>query len=947
MSLNSFNSRSLLRVGNKEYEIHRIDSLDKQGISTKHLPYSFRILLENLLRTEDGRNVKKEDIRSLAAWNKHSKPDKEIAFTPSRVLLQDFTGVPCVVDLAAMRDAMQQLGGDPALINPLQPVELVIDHSVQVDEFGTATAFDMNALLEFQRNKERYSFLRWGQTAFRNLAIVPPDTGIVHQVNLEYLARVVFVQDANGKRTAYPDTLVGTDSHTTMINGLGVLGWGVGGIEAEAAMLGQPVSMLIPLVVGVKLTGRLHEGATATDLVLTITEMLRKHGVVGKFVEYFGPGLADLPLADRATIANMSPEYGATCGIFPVDKESLKYLKLSGRSAEQIALVEAYCREQGLFHDEKIPEAEYSELLSLDLATVEPSLAGPKRPQDRVVLSQAGDSFNKALPTLIKPKSAAKTGGAPLPASVAGSGTAVPAKQRWEQEGGNTAVGVEDPNVHEHVSPNVKDSLQHGSVVIAAITSCTNTSNPSVMIGAGLVAKKAVEKGLSVPAWVKTSLAPGSKVVRDYLENAGLTPYLEKLKFHIVGYGCTTCIGNSGPLPEEVSKAIDEKDLVVASVLSGNRNFEGRINSEVRANYLMSPPLVVAFALAGRIDTDLRKDALGKDKDGKPVYLADIWPTQREVDEAVEKSVTAEMFSKSYADVFQGDERWRGLAVPKGQTYAWEEDSTYIRRAPYFDDMKLQPSPVGDIHSARVLAVLGDSVTTDHISPAGSIKKDGPAGKYLQEHGVKPADFNSYGSRRGNHEVMVRGTFANVRLRNKLVATEGGFTRHLPTNQEMSIFDASQKYIAEGTPLIILAGKEYGSGSSRDWAAKGPRLLGVHAVIAESYERIHRSNLVGMGILPLQFEAGQNADSLKLTGEETFEIAGIRNLIDHYAAGQKVKVRATSTVSTSGGGKDKPIEFTALVRIDTPQEALYYANGGILQYVLRQLLAGKPEAVGA
>jgi aconitate hydratase len=672
--------------------------------------------------------------------------------------------------------------------------------------------------------------------------------------------------------------------------------------------------------------------------------MLRKHGVVGKFVEYFGPGLRDLPLADRATIANMSPEYGATCGIFPVDKESLKYLKLSGRSAEQIALVEAYCREQGLFHDEKTPEAEYSELLSLDLATVEPSLAGPKRPQDRVVLSQAGDSFNKALPTLIKPKSSAKAGGAPLTASVAGSGTAVPAKQRWEQEGGNTAVGVEDPNVHEHVSANVKDSLQHGSVVIAAITSCTNTSNPSVMIGAGLVAKKAVEKGLSVPAWVKTSLAPGSKVVRDYLENAGLTPYLEKLKFHIVGYGCTTCIGNSGPLPEEVSKAIDEKDLVVASVLSGNRNFEGRINSEVRANYLMSPPLVVAFALAGRIDTDLRKDALGKDKDGKPVYLADIWPTQREVEEAVEKSVTAEMFSKSYADVFQGDERWRGLAVPKGQTYAWEEDSTYIRRAPYFDDMKLQPSPVGDIHSARVLAVLGDSVTTDHISPAGSIKKDGPAGKYLQEHGVKPADFNSYGSRRGNHEVMVRGTFANVRLRNKLVATEGGFTRHLPTNQEMSIFDASQKYIAEGTPLIILAGKEYGSGSSRDWAAKGPRLLGVHAVIAESYERIHRSNLVGMGILPLQFEAGQNADSLKLTGEETFEIAGIRNLIDHYAAGQKVKVRATSTVSTSGGGKDKPIEFTALVRIDTPQEALYYANGGILQYVLRQLLATKPSA---
>jgi aconitate hydratase len=965
MSLNSFNSRSALKVGNKEYEIYRLDALDKQGISTKHLPYSLRILLENLLRTEDGRNVKKEDIRSLAAWNKNSKPDKEIAFTPSRVLLQDFTGVPCVVDLAAMRDAMKELGGDPTLINPLQPVELVIDHSVQVDEFGTPNAFDLNALLEFQRNKERYSFLRWGQTGFRNLAIVPPDTGIVHQVNLEYLARVVFVSEpssaggngdqSSAKRVASPDTLVGTDSHSTMINGLGVLGWGVGGIEAEAAMLGQPVSMLIPLVVGVKLTGRLREGATATDLVLTITEMLRKHGVVGKFVEYFGPGLADLPLADRATIANMSPEYGATCGIFPVDKESLKYLKLSGRSSDQIALVEAYCREQGLFHDEKTHEAEYSELLSLDLATVEPSLAGPKRPQDRVVLSQAGDSFNKALPSLIKPKSAKTTSnvGAPLLAEVARSGNNGPVSNQksWETEGGSpAAIGVEDPKVHEHVPASVKDSLKHGSVVIAAITSCTNTSNPSVMIGAGILAKKAVEKGLQVPAWVKTSLAPGSKVVRDYLENAGLTPYLEKLKFHIVGYGCTTCIGNSGPLPEEVSKAIDEKDLVVASVLSGNRNFEGRINSEVRANYLMSPPLVVAFALAGRIDTDLRKDALGKGKDGKPVYLADIWPTQREVEEAVEHSVTAEMFSKSYAEVFAGDERWRGLAVPKGQTYAWEEDSTYIRRAPYFDDMKLKPSPVADISSARVLAVLGDSVTTDHISPAGSIKKDSPAGKYLQEHGVKPADFNSYGSRRGNHEVMVRGTFANVRLRNKLVATEGGFTRHLTTNQEMSIFDASQKYIAEGTPLIILAGKEYGSGSSRDWAAKGPRLLGVQAVIAESYERIHRSNLVGMGILPLQFPAGQNAESLGLTGEEFFQITGIRNLIEHFSAGQKVEVRAVSStkhVGPAASAVHPDIRFEAIVRIDTPQEALYFANGGILQYVLRQLVAGKPEAVGA
>jgi aconitate hydratase len=927
--LNSFKSLSTLQVGSKEYEIYRLDALDKQGISTKHLPFSLRILLENLLRTEDGRNVTKEEVHALANWNSKSKPEKEIAFTPSRVLLQDFTGVPCVVDLAAMRDAMQTLGGDPGLINPLQPVELVIDHSVQVDEFGTPSAFDVNAALEFQRNKERYSFLRWGQTGFRNLAIVPPDTGIVHQVNLEYLARVVFVHESPGKRVAYPDTLVGTDSHTVMVNGLGVLGWGVGGIEAEAAMLGQPVSMLIPLVVGVKLTGRLREGATATDFVLTVTEMLRKHGVVGKFVEYFGPGLKDLSLADRATVANMAPEYGATCGIFPIDKETLRYLRLTGRSDELIALVEAYSREQGLFHDEKTAEAEYSELLTLDLATVEPSLAGPKRPQDRVVLSQAAESFNKALPSLIKPKSA----------KTAATTTVATNSAKWEQEGGSTAaIGVEDPNVHEHVSTSVKDSLKHGSVVIAAITSCTNTSNPSVLIGAGLLAKKAVEKGLSVPSWVKTSLAPGSKTVTDYLAKAGLTPYLEKLKFHLVGYGCTTCIGNSGPLPEEVSKAIDEKELVVASVLSGNRNFEGRINSEVRANYLMSPPLVVAFALAGRIDIDLRKDPIGKGRDGQPVYMADIWPTQREIEETMQQSITSEMFSKSYAEVFAGDERWRGLTVPKGQTYAWEKDSTYIRQAPYFDEMSVKPAPVQEIKKARVLAVLGDSVTTDHISPAGSIKKDGPAGKYLQEHGVKPADFNSYGSRRGNHEVMVRGTFANVRLRNKLVATEGGFTRHLPTNTEMSIFDASEKYRAAGIPLVVLAGKEYGSGSSRDWAAKGPALLGVRAVIAESYERIHRSNLVGMGVLPLQFPAGQNAESLRLTGEEVFEITGIRDVVDHFAAGSTVKVRATAK-----GQLD--IEFNAPVRIDTPQEALYYANGGILQYVLRQLLASKPQPV--
>jgi len=897
MSLNSFGARATLKVGKKEYEIYRLDALDKQGISTRHLPFSLRILLENLLRTEDGHNVKKEEIRALAAWNKKSKPEKEIAFTPSRVLLQDFTGVPAVVDLAAMRDAMKRLGGDAKLINPLQPAELVIDHSVQVDEFGSSQALDVNALLEFQRNKERYAFLRWGQTGFRNLAIVPPDTGIVHQVNLEYLARVVFVHEEGGKRTAYPDTLVGTDSHTTMINGLGVLGWGVGGIEAEAAMLGQPVSMLIPLVVGVKLTGRLREGATATDLVLTITEMLRKHGVVGKFVEYFGPGLQDLPLADRATIANMAPEYGATCGIFPIDKESVRYLKLTGRSEEQIALVEAYAREQGLFHDAGTPEAEYSEGLSLDLATVEPSLAGPKRPQDRVVLSKAGESFAKALPGLMK----AEKGAPKAPA-----------------------------NGHLH----------HGSVVIAAITSCTNTSNPSVMLAAGLLAKKAVERGLEVPATVKTSLAPGSKVVLDYLEKAGLMPYLEKLKFHLVGYGCTTCIGNSGPLPVEVSKEIDEKNLVVASVLSGNRNFEGRINSEVRANYLMSPPLVVAFALAGRIDTDLRKDPVGKGKDGKPVYLADIWPSQQEVEQSMASAITSEMFRKSYGEVYAGDERWRGLPVPKGETYAWEKDSTYIRKAPYFDDMALKPSAVEEIEGARVLAVLGDSVTTDHISPAGSIKKDGPAGKYLIGHGVQPADFNSYGSRRGNHEVMVRGTFANVRLRNKMVTTEGGFTRHLPDGTEMSIFDASEKYQAEKVPLVILAGKEYGSGSSRDWAAKGPRLLGVRAVVAESYERIHRSNLVGMGILPLQFLPGENAETLKLTGEEVFEIAGIREVVEKFSSGRQITVRL------KGG---KTAEFQAIVRIDTPQEALYYANGGILQYVLRQLLAGKtqPEAVTA
>src|SRR5438874_8668123 len=763
---NSFGTSARLAVGGRSFEIFRLDALEQRGFAIGRLPYSLKILLENLLRREDGRTVRGEEIERLAHWDPKKVPDDEIAFMPARVLMQDFTGVPAVVDLAAMRDAMQAMGGDPKKVNPLLPAELVIDHSVIVDEFGTPAAFQVNADLEFQRNRERYALLRWAQQTFQGFRVVPPDTGIVHQVNLEYLARVVFTAESR-KPQAYPDTLVGTDSHTTMINGLGVLGWGVGGIEAVAAMLGQPVSMLIPQVLGVRLTGKLSEGATATDLVLTITEMLRKHGVVGKFVEYFGPGLRDLPLADRATIGNMAPEYGATCGIFPIDRETLTYLRLTGRSEEQIALVEAYSREQGLFHDENTPEAQYSELLGLDLDTVEPSLAGPRRPQDRVPLSSARQSFETAMPSLTKTSK-----GEPVEAA-SGNG-----------------------------------HLSHGKVVIAAITSCTNTSNPSVMLAAGLLAKKAVERGLQVPEWVKTSLAPGSKVVRDYLDNAGLMPYLEKLKFHIVGYGCTTCIGNSGPLPEEISNEIDRKNLVVASVLSGNRNFEGRINPDVRANYLMSPPLVVAFALAGKIDIDLRKDTLGKDREGKPVYLADIWPTQREVDEVVQHSISSEMFTKSYGEVFQGDERWRSLQVPEGETYAWDGNSTYIQRAPYFDEMSLKPTPVSDIKRARVLAVLGDSVTTDHISPAGAIKKDSPAGKHLQEHGVKPADFNSYGSRRGNHEVMVRGTFANVRLRNKMVPSlEGGFTKHLPDGAEMTIFEASEKYLAEAVALIVIAGK--------------------------------------------------------------------------------------------------------------------------------------------
>ncbi len=923
--MNSFGSRSSLRVGKHEFEIYRLNALEQHGCSVQHLPYSLRILLENLLRREDGKAVKADDIRALASWSAKSTPLQEIAFMPSRVLLQDFTGVPAVVDLAAMRDAMKALGGDPTLINPLQPAELVIDHSVQVDEFGTAQALQLNAELEFQRNKERYAFLRWGQTAFKNFAIVPPDTGIVHQINLEYLARVVFVgaDGESGKPLAYPDTLVGTDSHTTMINGLGVLGWGVGGIEAEAAMLGQPVSMLIPQVVGVRLRNSLKAGSTATDLVLTVTEMLRKHGVVGKFVEYFGPGLHNLPLADRATIANMAPEYGATCGIFPVDHETLKYLRLSGRSEELVALVEAYYKEQGLFHTKDTPEAEYTNVLDLDLATIEPSIAGPKRPQDRVPLSKAAESFEQALPSLLKP------------------GQHVPPKQesRWESEGGHPAgMDSQQDGVAEHVQLN--GGLTHGSVVIAAITSCTNTSNPSVLIGAGLLAKKAVEKGLKVPAWVKTSLAPGSLVVTEYLTRSGLLPYLEKLKFNVVGYGCTTCIGNSGPLPQEVSNVVTEKDLVVASVLSGNRNFEGRINSEVRANYLMSPPLVVAYALAGRMDIDLYKEPLGKDN-GKPVYLKDIWPTEQEVNDVLQKFVTGDLFRGAYADVFKGDERWRGLNVPQGETFAWDTDSTYVQNPPYFENMPKKPAPVGDISGARVLCYLGNSITTDHISPAGSIKHNSPAGKYLIEHGVKPADFNSYGSRRGNHEVMMRGTFANVRLRNKLTAErEGAYTRHLPDGEEMFIFDASEKYRREGTPLVILAGKEYGSGSSRDWAAKGPLLLGVRAVVAESFERIHRSNLVGMGILPLQFLDDESAETCGLTGEEMYDIVGLTHVLENFAPGKTVKVRAKRADGST-------TEIDATVRIDTPQEVLYYKHGGILQYVLRQLLQDKAGAAKA
>ena len=937
--MNSFASKATLNSGKSEYSIYRLPALTNCGFNLSRLPFSLKILLENLLRREDGVTVTAADIEFLAKWDAKAEPSREIAYMPARVLMQDFTGVPAVVDLAAMRDAIKTLGGDPERVNPLVPAELVIDHSVQVDEFGTAGAYAANSLLEFSRNRERYAFLKWGQTAFRNFSAVPPGMGICHQVNLEYLARVVFTTEVDGEQVAYPDTVVGTDSHTTMINGLGVLGWGVGGIEAEAAMLGQPVSMLVPQVVGYKLTGKLREGATATDLVLTVTQALRKLGVVGKFVEFYGPGIGNLPLADRATIANMAPEYGATCGIFPVDAETLRYLRLTGRNDEQIALVEAYYKEQGLFHTVSSPEAEYTQTLELDLGAVEPSVAGPKRPQDRVLLKDAAASFAQQLPALLAPTAK------PLGSRTAAAWERVSitdAALAEENEGSSTAsqadrsfrTGPITTTVKERFNVDPDKYLDHGSVVIAAITSCTNTSNPSVMIAAGILAKKAVERGLCVPPWVKTSLAPGSRVVTDYYQRAGLLPYLEKLRFNVVGYGCTTCIGNSGPLPSDVSKSIDEHGLVAVSVLSGNRNFEGRVNVDVRANYLMSPPLVVAFALAGKIGHNFDTDPLGKDQAGKPVYLKDIWPTQAEVAEAIEKGVSSEAFRREYATVSDGDASWQGLSFPTGDVYQWEPDSTYIRQAPYFDGMKSKPAPVSDIVGARVLAVLGDSVTTDHISPAGNIKANGPAGKYLAEHGVKPADFNSYGSRRGNHEVMVRGTFANVRLRNKLApGTEGGVTRLLPEGEGMSIFDASVKYAERGVPLVILAGKEYGSGSSRDWAAKGPKLLGVRAVIAESFERIHRSNLVGMGILPLQFEAGHNVESLGLNGEEVYDFPGLTALLkDKLANGRTIAVKAKAA-----DGKVK--EFKAVVRIDTPQEIGYFEHGGILQYVLRQLAA--------
>ncbi|MFD4324062.1 aconitate hydratase AcnA [Nocardioides sp. NPDC058538] len=897
-SKDSFGAKSTLDVDGKSYEIFRLDAVKGEGLpegAVASLPYSLKVLLENLLRTEDGANITADDIKALAGWDETAEPDKEIQYTPARVIMQDFTGVPCIVDLATLREAAAELGGDPTKINPLSPAEMVIDHSVIAEVFGTPEAFERNVEIEYERNRERYQFLRWGQTAFEDFKVVPPGTGIVHQVNIEHLARTVFTREVDGELQAYPDTCVGTDSHTTMVNGLGVLGFGVGGIEAEAALLGQPVSMLIPRVVGFKLNGDLPEGSTATDLVLTITEMLRKHGVVGKFVEFYGDGVTALPLANRATIGNMSPEFGSTIAIFPVDEETINYLKLTGRSEEQLALVEKYAKEQGLWHD-PAAEPRFSEKLELDLSTVVPSIAGPKRPQDRVSLTDAKTSYLGHLPTYTS-----KAVDAKIPVTLADG-------QQFD--------------------------LENGAVTIASITSCTNTSNPSVMIGAALLAKKAVEKGLTRKPWVKTTLAPGSKVVTDYYDKSGLTPYLEKVGFNLVGYGCVTCIGNSGPIIPEVSAAVNEHDLAVVSVLSGNRNFEGRINPDVKMNYLASPPLVIAYALAGNMNLNLFEDPLGQDQDGNDVFLKDIWPTPAEVEETIATAISSDMFTKDYADVFAGDERWQNLPTPTGDTFTWDEESTYVRKAPYFDGMAKSPAPVTDIEGARVLLKLGDSVTTDHISPAGNIKKDSPAGKYLIEHGVEQRDFNSYGSRRGNHEIMIRGTFANIRIKNQVApGTEGGYTRDFtqPEAPVSFIYDAAQNYAAAGTPLVVLGGKEYGSGSSRDWAAKGTSLLGVKAVITESFERIHRSNLIGMGVIPLQFPAGQNADSLGLTGEETFSISGITALNEGVTP---KTVKVTTTAPDGGVG----VEFDAVVRIDTPGEANYYRNGGILQYVLRSLV---------
>jgi len=929
-SVNSFGARSTLNVGDTSYQIYRLDA----ARGTEKLPYSLKVLAENLLRNEDGRNITTDHIEAIAHWDPTAEPSIEIQYTPARVVMQDFTGVPCIVDLATMREAVADLGGDPEKVNPLAPADLVIDHSVIADLFGRADAFERNVEIEYQRNGERYQFLRWGQGAFRNFKVVPPGTGIVHQVNIEYLAKVVMERDG----VAYPDTCVGTDSHTTMVNGLGVLGWGVGGIEAEAAMLGQPVSMLIPRVVGFKLSGEIQPGVTATDVVLTVTEMLRKHGVVGKFVEFYGEGVAEVPLANRATLGNMSPEFGSTAAIFPIDQETIDYLRFTGRNEEQLALVEAYAKEQGMWHDPAHQPA-YSEYLELNLSDVVPSIAGPKRPQDRIALSEAKSVFRKTLPNYVGTHQAAphskldEVVEETFPASDPGQLTFADDDTDAVQSAAAGANGRVSKPVRVKSDELGEFVLDHGAVVIAAVTSCTNTSNPEVMLGAALLARNAVEKGLASKPWVKTTMAPGSQVVHDYYEKAGLWPYLEKLGFYLVGYGCTTCIGNSGPLPEEISKAVNDNDLSVAAVLSGNRNFEGRINPDVKMNYLASPPLVIAYALAGTMDFDFETEPLGKDNDGNDVYLRDIWPSQKDVSDTIASAINSEMFVKNYADVFKGDERWRNLPTPSGKTFDWDPNSTYVRKPPYFDGMAAEPEPVRDITGARVLALLGDSVTTDHISPAGSIKPGTPAAQYLDEHGVARKDYNSYGSRRGNHEVMIRGTFANIRLRNLLLDdVAGGYTRDFTQEggPQAFIYDAAQNYAAQGIPLVVLGGKEYGSGSSRDWAAKGTALLGVRAVIAESFERIHRSNLIGMGVIPLQFPDGKSASSLGLDGTEVFDITGIEAINDG-------KTPKTVHVKATKHGSD-PVEFDALVRIDTPGEADYYRNGGILQFVLRNML---------